>query len=64
VEAVIHGVARPGPLKSHYLKLKAKKGNKIARVACARKLATYIYHMLKENKDFTEVTAYLKSDLG
>jgi transposase len=64
VEAVIHTVNHPGPLKKSYLKLNKRKGNKIARVACARKLATYIYHMLNERKEFSEVVAYQNGDLG
>ena len=63
-EVAIHAVGRPGPLKDYYQKLKKRKGNKIARVAVARKLCTYIYHMLREGKDFDSIVAYSKSDLG
>jgi transposase len=63
-EAAMHVVRSPGPLRSFYLKQKKRKGNKIARVAVARKLCTYIYHMLKEGKDFSSVVSYGKSDLG
>lgn len=64
IEATVNVARYPGPLKDHYLKLRKRKGNKIARVACARKLCTYIYHMLKEGKDYHCVASYLKSDLG
>jgi transposase len=64
VEAAIHAVGKPGPLRDYYQKLKKRKGNKIARVAVARKLCPYIYHMLKEGKDFDSIVAYSKSDLG
>ena len=64
VEAAIHAAMRPGPLKNRYLKLSKRKGTKIARVAVARKLATYIYHMLNEEKNFASVISYSKGDLG
>jgi transposase len=64
VEAVIHTINYPGPLRTSYDKLKKRKGAKIARVASARKLSTCIYHMLKENKEFSEVMAYRSGDLG
>jgi hypothetical protein len=51
-------------LRNFYLKLKSEKGNKIARVAVARKLATYIYYVLKEGKDFKAVISYRNGDLG
>lgn len=48
------------------MKLKKRKGKKIARVAVARKLSNYIYYMLKDRKDFHQVINYnrKKSDLG
>ncbi|MFH1148923.1 MAG: IS110 family transposase [Actinomycetota bacterium] len=64
IEAVIHAVRYQSPIKDSYARLKKRKGNKIARVAAARKLCTYIYHMLKEDKDYESVIRYLKSDLG
>jgi len=50
-------------LRDFYIRLKRRKGNKIARVAVARKLATYIYHMLREGKEFSKVVAYNRGDL-
>lgn len=64
VEAAIHTVRYPGPVKDYYLKLAKRKGKKIARVAAARKLSTYVYHMLKERKDYRHIIEFLKSDLG
>jgi len=64
VEAVVHTINYPGPLRTSYDRLKKRKGAKIARVASARKLSTYIYYMLKENKEFSEVMAYRSGDLG
>lgn len=63
VEAAIHASMRPGPLRDFYIRLKRRKGNKIARVAVARKLATYVYHMLREGKEFSKVVAYNRGDL-
>ncbi len=60
VEASIHVVGKPGPLRDFYLRLAKRKGNKAARVAVARKLATYIYHMLNEGKDYRSVLSYSK----
>lgn len=64
-EAAIHAAGKPGPLRDHYLKVK-KKGPKVARVAVARKMATYIYHMLKEKKTYRELVLSIPrpSDLG
>ena len=47
----------PGPLREHYLRIRKKKGAKVARVAAARKLCTYIYHMLKEKKTNEALTS-------
>lgn len=55
VEAVVTAVGRPGTIRKYYLRMKARKGTNIARVATARKLLANIYHMLKENKSFDEV---------
>jgi len=64
VEASIHVTTKPGPLRNFFLRLSRRKGNKIARVATARKLSNYIYYMLKENKDYAAIAARVKSDLG
>ena len=55
IEAAIHAVKRPGPLKSFYFKVERKKGGKVAKVAAARKLLEWIYHMMRDNKNFKEV---------
>ena len=55
VEAAIQASGKPGPLRDFYLKLKKRKGGKIARVAVARKISIYVFHMLKEKKTFAEV---------
>ena len=55
IEAAIHAVKRPGPLRSFYFKVERKKGGKVAKVATARKLLEWIYHMMRDNKSFKEV---------
>lgn len=64
VEAAIHAAGKPGPLRDFYLRLAKSKGKKAARVAVARKLATYIYHMLNEGKDYRSVLSYSKKRPG
>ena len=45
IEAAIHAVKRPGPLRRFYFKVERKKGGQIAKVATARKLLEWIYHI-------------------
>jgi transposase len=54
IEAAIHAVKRPGPLRRFYFKIERKKGGKVAKVATARKLLEWIYHMMRDNKSFKE----------
>lgn len=63
LEAANYASTRPGPMRYFYLRLKRLKGNKIARVAVGRKLATYVYHMLKDGKGFLKVVSYNRDDL-
>ncbi len=55
IEAVIHSLYKPGPLHDFYHRLERRKGSKIARVATARKLLEWIYHMLKEGKTYRQM---------
>ena len=55
IEAAIHAVKRSGPLRRFYFKIERKKGGKVAKVAVARKLLEWIYHMMRDNKNFKEV---------
>jgi transposase len=55
IEAAIHAVKRPGPLRRFYSKVERKKGGKVAKVATARKLLEWIYHMMRDDKSFKEV---------
>ena len=55
IEAAIHAVKRTGPLRRFYYKVERKKGGKVAKVATARKLLEWIYHMLRDGKTFKEM---------
>jgi len=55
LEMVLQAIRRPGPLQSFYLRVAKRKGEKVARVAAARKLLEWIYYMLKEGKMYSEM---------
>jgi len=55
IEAAIHAVKRTGPLRRFYYKVERKKGGKVAKVATARKLLEWVYHMMRGGKTFKEV---------
>ena len=55
IEAAIHAVKRTGPLRRFYFKVERKKGGKVAKVATARKLLEWIYHMMRDCKAFQQV---------
>lgn len=54
--ALVEGAMRlcmsPGPFCDFYRRLRGRKGMATARVACARKLARMIYHMLSQQIDY------------
>jgi transposase len=54
-EAVIHTIKKNDNLKQFYDKLLEKKGKSKAKVACMRKLLSYIYIMLKDNLRFDQL---------
>lgn len=54
VEAVQSLRRAPGPVAAHYARLVAAKGPAKATVAAARKLACYIYWMLKEGRSYED----------
>jgi transposase len=60
-EVILHCTRKPGHLQQFYLKLKLRKGEKIARVAAERKLMEWIYHMLKGQKTYEEVEKIAES---
>ena len=55
IEAAIHAAKRPGQLRRFYYKVERKKGGQIAKVATARKLLEWIYHMLRDGESYQEV---------
>lgn len=52
-EAAWAAAKSPGPLRSFFLRVKAKRGHQIAAVATARKLAVIIWHMLAKQEEYT-----------
>lgn len=59
IQVAQKAVMQPGALQDFYLRLKKRKGHKIAIVAAARKLLTIIWAMLTKNTEYH----YLKEDL-
>lgn len=48
----IHVAKRTGPLRRFYYEVERKKGGKVAKVATARKLLEWIYHMVDRRQGF------------
>jgi len=61
IEAAIHAVKRRGVLRRFYHKVARGKGGQIAKVATARKLLEWIYHILKDGKTFREMQKIAES---
>jgi transposase len=55
VEAAWQAVRGPGPLRAFYQRVSARRGNHVAAVAVARKLAVILWHMLSKNEDYAGV---------
>ena len=55
IEASIHAIKKQGPLRLFYYKIERKKSGKVAKVAAARKLLEWIYHILRDGKTFQQV---------
>lgn len=55
VEAAWQAVRGPGPLRAFYQRVAARRGNHIAAVAVARKLAVIVWHMLQKGEDYAGV---------
>jgi transposase len=49
---VLHVLRRDGRMKEWYGRIKRRRGSKIARVAVMRRLATIIWHMVKNNEAY------------
>jgi transposase len=61
IEVAIHAVKRPGPLRRFYFKVERRKGGQIAKVATARKLLEWIYHILKDGRTYQEMEKIAES---
>ena len=55
VEAAWQAVRGPGPLRAFYQRVSTRRGNPIAAVAVARKLAVILWHMLTKGEDYAGV---------
>jgi transposase len=55
VEAAWVAARVPGPLRAFFLRIRARRGQHVAAVASARKLAVLIWHMLRRNEDYAWV---------
>ncbi len=52
VEAAWAAARSPSPLRAFFRRIAARRGQHVAAVACARKLATIIWQMLAKNEDY------------
>jgi transposase len=51
-QMVLHVLRRDASIKAWYAKIKRRRGSKIARVAVMRRLATILWHMIKNNEPY------------
>jgi transposase len=51
-QLVLHVLRRDGTMRTWYGNIKKRRGSKIARVAVMRRLATIIWHMVKNNQPY------------
>ena len=54
-EAAWQAVRGPGPLRAFYERIARRRGNHIAAVAVARKLAVIVWHLLRNGQDYAWV---------
>lgn len=52
VEAAWAAVRAPGPLRAFFLRVRGRRGQHVAAVATARKLAVLIWHLLTKNESY------------
>jgi transposase len=55
VEAAWQAVRSPGPLRAFYERIGRRRGNHIAAVAVARKIAIIVWHLLRHGEDYAWV---------
>jgi transposase len=55
VEAAWAAAKAPGPLRAFFLRVRARRGEQIAVVATARKLAVLCWHLLVKKEDYAWV---------
>jgi transposase len=51
-QVILHVLRRDARMRTWYLRIKRRRGSKIARVAVMRRLATIIWHMLKHHEPY------------
>ena len=49
-QAILHVLRRDRAMKAWYLRIKKRRGAKIAKVAAMRRLATILWHMIKHRQ--------------
>jgi hypothetical protein len=52
VEAIWAAAKAPGPLRSFFLRIRARRGHQIAAVAVARKVFVLCWHLLSKDADY------------
>lgn len=52
VEAAWAASKAPGPLRAFFLRIRNKRGHKVAAVATARKFVVLIWHLLTKEQDY------------
>jgi transposase len=52
VEAAWAAARSPGPLRAFFLRVSARRGQHVAAVATARKIAVVVWHMLRRGEDY------------
>ena len=55
VEAAWAAARAPGPLRAFFLRISARRGQHVAAVATARKLAVIVWHLLRRQEDYAWV---------
>src|SRR3712207_2930842 len=55
VEAAWQAARGPGPLRAFYQRVSSRRGNHVAAVSVARKLAVIVWHLLTNGEDYAGV---------